>query len=193
MKRNRMFLGLAALLAITVALFTMGDVGAATLTTRVGVNLSGSLAGTAGLSTPTAVLSAVRTIELANGVGASQADSVYSTTLSITTGATTDVDIKGTLLDALGTAFTPAKVKAIYIFSATANTTNLTLFGDANSVPILNTAATTATLLPGGIFLMVQPPLAGIAVTAATGDIIQIANAAGATASVDLVIVGTSS
>jgi hypothetical protein len=60
-------------------------------------------------------------------------------------------------------------------------------------VPILNTAATTMTLLPGGTFLMVEPPLAGIAVTATTADLIKIVNAAGATAYVDIVLIGTSS
>jgi len=184
MKRNRLFLALAAILAIGI-----GVAWAQTLTTSIGVNISGNLAGTAGLTTPGAQLAAQRTISLANGTGASQANKVYATTLAITTGATTDVDLAGSLTDALGAAFTPSKVKAVYIYSAPTNTTNLTLFGDTNSVPILNTAATTVTLLPGGMFLLVEPPNAGIAVTGATGDIIQIANAAGATASVDLVVV----
>ena len=119
--------------------------------------------------------------------------SKYGPICSITTGATTDLDLQGSLLDALGAAFTPAKLKCVYIESATANTTNLTLFGDAASVPILNTAATTTTLLPGGLFFICNPPLAGIAVTAATADIIQITNASGATATVNVVLIGTSS
>jgi len=184
---------LAIGLLLAAAMTFQGDVGAATLTTRVVVNVAGTLAGTPGLSTPQAAFSGAKTIDFANGVAASQANMVYTTTLSIGSGATTDLDLQGSLTDALGAAFTPVKLKAVYIFSASANTTNLTLFGDAASVPILNTAATTSTLLPGGVFLMVQPPLAGIAVTATTADIIQIANAAGATASVDVILVGTSS
>jgi len=191
--KRRWTVGLAALLAIAIGLFTQGDVGAATLTTNAKINLFAKLANVAGNTTAGAELSVIKEVSLANGVAAGQADKVYSVTLSVTTGATTDVDVQAALLDAFGAAFTPAKLKLVYIASAAANTTNLTLFGDTNSVPILNTAATTATLEPGGVFLLVRPTLAGIAVTAGTGDIIQIANAAGATASVDLVLVGTSS
>jgi len=185
--------GLAALLAIGFGLVNMGDVGAATLVTRVAVDMSGTLVGTTGLSPTTSKLSAPRVMDFANGVAAGQADSIYTSTASIATAATLTLDVKGALLDPLGTAFTPAKLKVVYIYSQPANTTNLTLFGDAASVPILNTAATTSTLLPGGMFLMVQPPLAGIAVTATSADIIKIVNAAGATAVVDIIIVGTSS
>ncbi len=59
-------------------------------------------------------------------------------------------------------------------------------------MPILNTAATTITLHPGGIFLIADPSLAAFAVTATTGDVIKIVNAAGASAVVDIVIIGTS-
>lgn len=190
--------GLMALFVIGLGLVNMGDVAATSLTSRVLINITGMLTGTAsGATTPGVGLAASRTIDFANGVAASQADKVYSTQLTITTGATATIDVKGSLLDGLGVAFTPAKLKVVYIASVpcagVANTTNLTLFGDANSVPILNTAATTSTLLPGGVFLMVQPPLAGVAVTIGTGDIILIVNGAGATACADVVLIGTSS
>ena len=90
-------------------------------------------------------------------------------------------------------AFAPVKIKAIYIKAASTNTTNLTLFGDALSVPILNTAATTTTLPPGGVFLKTAPPLAGIAVGAGATDIIQVACGAGAICSYNVVLIGTSS
>jgi hypothetical protein len=186
--------GLAALIAIALSALTFrGDVGAASLSTNMEVRLTGQLAGTVGLATASVPLSITKQIALANGVGASQADKIYTNTYAILTGATESIDVKAALVDALGAAFTPAKLKAVYIYSQPANTTNLTLFGDAASVPILSVATTTVTLLPGGLFLDIQPPLAGIAVTAATGDIIKIVNAAGATANVDVVLIGTSS
>lgn len=192
--KRKMLAGLVALVVMVAGgLVFQGDVGAASLTTKVEVLVGGTLAGDVGLATASVPLAVKKQIELANGVGASQADKVYSKTYSILTGATEDIDVQAALVDALGAAFTPAKLKVVYIYSRPANTTNLTLFGDANSVPILNTAATTSTLLPGGLFLVAQPPLAGIAVTAGTGDIIQIVNAAGATATVDVILVGTSS
>jgi len=185
---------LAALaLALLLALAIQGDVSAASLSSTITLRVQATLTGTVGLGTATVPIDITYTKTLANGVGASQADKVYSAELSILTAATTDLDLQGSLLDGLGAAFTPVKLRCVYIESAASNTTNLTLFGDANSVPILNTAATTHTLLPGGIFLVCQPPLAGTAVTAGTGDIIQIANAAGATALVSVILIGTSS
>jgi hypothetical protein len=191
--RNRFLVGLMALIATVGLLFHQGDVGAASLATNVQVTMTGNLNGVVGLSTASVPLAIAKQIPLTNGVGANQADSIYTATYAIATGATQSIDVKGSLLDALGTAFTPAKLKTIYIYSRTGNTTNLTLFGDAAHVPILGTVATTMQLLPGGLFLLVQPPLAGIAVTAGTADIIKIVNAAGATANVDVILVGTSS
>jgi len=192
--RKRLTWGLAALIGIVFSgLIFQGDVGASSLATNIELRVSATLSGTVGLATASVPLSITKQIALTNGVGASQADQIYTNTYAIATAGTQSIDVKASLLDALGAAFTPAKLKAIYIYSQPANTTVLTLFGDAASVPILNTAATTSTLLPGGVFLVVQPPLAGIAVTAATADIIKIVNAAGATANVDVILVGTSS
>jgi hypothetical protein len=138
-------------------------------------------------------LAVLQAIALANGVAINQADVIYKQAASILTAATLSLDLKGGgLLDVFGVAINPVKLVGIYIFSKLANTTNLTLFGDANSVPILNTAATTVTLKPGGKFELWDPSLAAIPVTAATGDIIKIVNAAGATALVDIVLVARS-
>jgi hypothetical protein len=192
--RKKLTWGLAALIAIAMCGLTFqGDISASTLATNIEIRVGGTLSGTVGLATATVPLAVNKQIALANGVGASQADTVYTATYAILTGATESIDLKGSLTTALGAAFTPAKLKAVYIYSQPTNTTALTLFGDVNSVPILGTAATTMTLLPGGAFLLVEPPLAGIAVTAATGDIVKIVNGAGATANVDVVFIGTSS
>lgn len=164
----------------------------ATLTTRVQVNVNATLADTVGLQSAQADLAVAETLALASGTGLNQADKIYSNTYAIATAGTQSIDVSAALTDALGGTFVPVKVKLVLIVSNSANTTNLTLFGDANSLPILNTAATTVTLPPGGIFLLANPSLAGIAVTAGTGDIIKIVNAAGATANVKVVIVGTS-
>ncbi len=192
--RKKVSWGLAALVAIVLGgLVFQGDVGASSLTTIVDLRVSANLTGTVGLATASVPLAVTKQIALGNGTGAGQADQVYTASYAIATAGTQSIDVKGSLVDALGAAFTPAKLKAVYIYSQSANTTTLTLFVSPNSVPILNTAATTATLLPGGVFLVVQPPLAGIPVTAGTGDIIKIVNAAGATANVDVILVGTSS
>jgi hypothetical protein len=195
MRKMKLVLSLTALCAaLGLCLFVQGDVAAATLESRLQVNINSVLTNTSGLTTASAPLQRVWTMALPTGVGASQSDKLY--TLSnepILTGATLSIDVKAALTDAFGAAFTPAKLRVVYIYASTANTTDLTLFGDANSVPILDTAATTTVLKAGGLFLKAQPAAAGIAVTAGTGDIIKIVNAAGATAYVDVVLIGTSS
>jgi hypothetical protein len=193
MKTHKVIAGLGALLLLVVGgLVYQGDVSASSLSTNITIQVSSTLSGTVGLANASAPVTLSQVTQLANGAGAGQADRVYTSHATIASGGTLSLDLQGSLTDALGQAFTPAKVRAVYIFSNGGNTTNLTLFGDANGVPILNTPATTATLQPGGTFLVTAPPLAGIAVTASTGDIVKLVNAAGAAAIVDIIIVGTS-
>jgi hypothetical protein len=164
------------------------------LSTRIRVQVNAKLSSILDLVTAAAPLDQTITKNLANGVAANQADVIFSDQRTLADGATEDLDLAGGgLLDALGNAFAPAKVKALIIHASPDNTTNLTLFGDANGVPILDDPSDTVTLKPGGVFVIVDPTLAGYAVTAGTGDVVQVENAAGAAASYDIVIIGTSS
>jgi hypothetical protein len=162
------------------------------LVTNIGVRIDAALSSTVGLAPVQALLAVLKSIALASGTGADAADKIYTSEASIATGATLSLDLAASLEDALGAAFTPAKLKLLLIYSRTTNTTNLTLFGDAASVPIVNTAATTMTMRPGGLLLIVAPDATAIAVTATSADIIKIVNASGATAVVDIVLIGTS-
>jgi hypothetical protein len=164
------------------------------LTSRIRVQASATLTSVLDLVTSSSPLTKTVTVDLANGVAADQGDVIWSDQRTLATATTEDLDLAGGgLTDVYGTAFAPAKVKVLVISSASANTTNLTLFGDANGVPILDDPSDTITLKPGGVFCIVDPTLAGYAVTAGTGDIIQVANAAGASATYDIIIIGTSS
>jgi hypothetical protein len=194
MKRTKLLAGLLALCAIGLSFFNHGDVNAATLTTRVVLQLDGSLTSALDLVTASAPTSFRQVNDLAQGVGANQADQIWSDQRTLSAGANEDLDLKGTLLDAFGVAFTPSKVRVLIIRASSANTNDLVLFGDANSVPFLNTAATTSNLKPGGTLVLVAPNLAGVTVTAGTGDIVQIANGGGGTSvTYDIVVVGASS
>lgn len=186
---------LAVLAILTIGLVTQqGDVGAATLRARVAVHINATLTQTLDLVTADAPLVQQPFLDLTNGTGANQANVVWSDDRSLATGTTEDIDlVGGGLTDAFGATVAPARLRTVLIVSSASNTTNLTLFGDANSVPLLNTAATTVTLKPGGFYLYTDPSTAGTVVTAGTGDIIQVANAAGATATYRIVILGASS
>lgn len=187
MKNFRMAIGLV--LAAGLAL-QMGDVDAASLKSSIEVKVKADLTNILDLNQATAPLVALKQQDFANGTGAHQANTVWSDRRSLNASTTEDLDLAGGgLVDAFGVAFAPAKVRALLIYSSPANTVNLTLFGDANSVPLLNTAATTVTLQPGGMYLFTAPATAGVAVTAGTGDIVQVASGA-ATVSYDVIVIG---
>lgn len=181
-------------LAMAGLLGQYGDVSAASLTSKVQVTVTAELVNVLDLgSQPTAKLVSAPTVSLGNGTGANQANVVWWDERTLTASTTEDLDFAGGgLVDAFGVAVAPAKLRAVVIQN-TSSTQVLTLFGDANSIPILNTAATTYTLQPGGVFVGAWPATAGIAVTAGTGDIIQVANAAGVSATYKIIVLGTTS
>ncbi|HVJ72044.1 MAG TPA: hypothetical protein VM531_11165 [Sphingomicrobium sp.] len=126
----------------------------------------------------------------ANGTGLGQANNVYSKRRTLTTGASEDLDVSGSLTNLFGTSLVFTKIKAIAIQSLAANTTNLTVSRPANGLPFLSAVGDALVLTPGGIFVFVDPSAAGVAVTGGSADLINVANAAGASASYDVVIVG---
>lgn len=161
------------------------------LSASIGASADLTYTGTAiGNATPTFSKIKGADIALADGSGSGQANKLYSAVRTLASAATEDLDMAGSLLDPMGAAVVFATIKAIIIRSAAANTTNLTLFGDANSVPILGAAAHTIVLRPGGAFVWAAPQT-GVTVTAGTGDIIQVANASGASASYSIEVIGT--
>jgi hypothetical protein len=163
------------------------------LTTRVQVHLHATQTVAADLSSADSVLNLQSILNLANGTGANQANVIWSDTRSLGPSASEDIDlIGGGLVDPFGVAVAPSKLRVIMISSASSNLNDMTLFGDALGPAFLNTAATTVTLKPGGVFLLTDPSAAGIAIGAGATDIIQIANAAGVnTISYSIVVVGS--
>lgn len=165
----------------------------ATLKSEIQVTIKGLLSLLGDLQEATAPVFLQRTLALADGVGANQARTIFADNRTLAPSTTEDLDLAGgTLVDPFGAAFAPTKVRAIIIVAAVGNVNNVVIGGDVNSLPFLSAAATTVTLKPGGIFVFVDPSLAGVAVTPGTGDIIQVANS-GAGTSVDysVVIIGT--
>lgn len=192
----RKYLASTLVVAMAVAglLVQQGDASAASLKARLEVKLTATLTNVLDLTQADAPLTALRIQDFANGVGANQANVIWSDRRTLSASTTEDLDLAGGgLVDAFGVAVAPVKLRAVVISSASANVQNITLFGDANSVPLLNTAATTVTLQPGGLYVFTAPAVAGVAVTAGTGDIIQVANGAGVSITYDVIIIGTSS
>lgn len=163
------------------------------LSARFNLSLRAELTGSGDLGTPTAPVVLEQQILLASGTGASQADKIFADNRSLAASATEDLDLAGgALLDPLGAAFSPAKIKGVIIKAAAANPGALTFGGDLNAVPLFGATNDVISIPAGGEFSLIWPGT-GVTVTAGTGDILQVAAAATAgTYTYDIVILGTS-
>jgi hypothetical protein len=130
-------------------------------------------------------------VNFANGTGNSQADLFWDDTRTLATATAESLDLAGSLSKALGGTLTLVGLKAILVTAASANTTNLTVGGGATTVPLFTATNDSITVRPGGAFLWVAPNT-GVVVTATTADLLEISNAAGASATYSIMVVGTS-
>lgn len=164
------------------------------LSTTMSLALRAIQTGVADFSAPSDAMSLGGNLSWASGVGANQADRIYHDQRTLGASTAEDLDVSGALLDKFGAAFVLVKLKFLMVKAAAANGGNIEVGGDANSVPIFGAVADFLVVPPGGYFVWCAPALAGVAVTAGTGDIIQINNANGGGAGTyDIVIIGTSS
>lgn len=161
-----------------------------TLTFRVASNLTSAL----DLVTASVPLDKTYRLSWASGTGLNQADKIFHDTRTLLASATEDIDLAGSLTDALGAALTFVKIKHILVNAATANTNNVNVTRPAaNGVPIFLAAGDGVPVQPGGTFVWNTPTAAGVAVTAGTADLITITNsAAGTSVTYDIIIIGTS-
>lgn len=168
-----------------------------TLASKIGVRITSNLSSALDLVTAAANLSQNYTVELDSGTAAGAADRVFSDTRTLAASATENLDLAGSLTDALGAAVSFAKVKAIFIKAADANTNNVIVGGDATTTffPMFGAETDSIILRPGAFVLLAcgEADAAGYAVTAATADLLKITNsAAGTSVSYDVIIIGTS-
>lgn len=133
-------------------------------------------------------------LELTSGTGNSQCDLEYIAQRTLIASANEDLDLAGSLLDPFGATLTFVKVRGLYIKAAAGNTNSVVIkpaAANGFNGPF-GAAAHTITLPPGGVFL-VTAPVGGWAVTAGTGDKINIANsAAGTSVTYDIHVIGAS-
>lgn len=167
------------------------------LTTNVRVEVNAQETAPRDLGTAVMPHSLKAALSLANGALAGQANVIYSDTGTIAASGTATLDLAGTLVGALGDTLTFARVKAIIVTAASANTNNVVVGGAASNgfSSIFADATDRVVVRPGGAFVLFTgaADLNGYAVTAGTGDQLQIANSgAGTTVTYSIVVVGTS-
>jgi hypothetical protein len=167
------------------------------LTTTLTTQVVADLTTARDLVSSTAPLNYRNRVTLASGTGAGQADLIFSDTRTINASSNDDLDLAGSLTDALGTTLTFVKIKALVVVAAAGNANNVLVGGDATNtfLTYVVTEGDAIVLRPGaGLALFAGVADAtGYAVTAGTGDLLRISNSAGGTSvTYDIVIVGTS-
>lgn len=132
--------------------------------------------------------------EFTDGIGDYQCDRAFIDTRQLAASANEDLDLAGSLSGPIGSSGVFVKVKALMVRAAKTNTNNVVVKPGASNgfLGPFGAAAHSIALAPGAI-LMLSRPKDGWTVTAATGDLINIANsAAGSVVNYDIVILGTS-
>ena len=167
------------------------------LTAKITAGVSAKLDNTIDFGSAAATVTRAYELALTNGTGAGQADRLWSDQRTLTASATEDLDLAGVLTDALGTTLSLARIKGLIVAAAAANTNTVVLGGAGSNgfTSWVGGAAHTVTIRPGATFALFcgSGDATGYAVTAATGDILKVANG-GASTSVtyDIVVIGCS-
>lgn len=170
------------------------------LTTSLRLALSAVHTGVADFGSPLSnpVFNAI--FDTADGTGANQADIIWHDERIIASGGTDDLDVNGVLTNVFGQVVNILELVGILIINAPRsgadNTTNLTLGVGTNPVTgyLGGTTPTVGPMRPGHVFLEWNSLSASglCAVVAATGDILRIANSAGASATYQICLIGRS-
>lgn len=163
------------------------------LTTVLDLNLSANFTSTLDLVTATAPLVLANRISMGSGTATGLADLVWSDTRTVVASGTDALDLAGTLTGTLGGTLTMVKLKAVIVRAAAGNTNSCRINRPAaNGVPLFVAASDGIDILPGGLFVWVAPG-AGVTVTPATGDLLNIDNSSsGTSVTYDVVLIGTS-
>lgn len=167
------------------------------LTSKLALSVSADLTKTLDLADGRVPLAKIYQAVLSSGTGVGQADLVFHDQRTLSASATENLDLSGVLADAFGTTLAFAKVKAIIFVAASTNTNNVLIGGDVTNTffPMFGAEADSLILRPGATFALFcgAGDSAGYAVTAATADLLKVANSAGGTSVVyDVIIIGTS-
>lgn len=147
----------------------------------------------ADLGTGRAALPFAADIGFGSGTGANQSDRAFWDARALTASQTEDLDLSGGLTDAFGAMLAFVEITGIYIKAHATNQGNIVIGGDASAAFVGPFGAddNTVSLAAGQSFLITNMG-AGWPVTAATADILQIANDHASVAGYDIAIIGRS-
>jgi len=152
---------------------------ATSVTGKVSILLNLLLQNTVGLQTASAPLERAIQQVFTSGAGLGAINRLYSEA-DKSLAAAYDLDLAGTLTDALGAACVFARVKLLLAWAPAANTANVEIGGDAAAALFgFKDPTDVLSIRPGGVILLMAPDATGYAITATTADILQFAPSAG--------------
>jgi hypothetical protein len=155
---------------------------AAGVTADVTAGVRGTYTGVNALGTVTYSFNQSALAQFAPGTALGKADKLFSDQRTIAASGTLNLDLAGTLTDPFGTTLTCVKVKTIFFVADAGNTNNVVVGGAGSNTFVGPFAdATDKVAIPPGGSLLLTHPGAGWTVTAATGDILLVANSGGTT------------
>lgn len=168
------------------------------INTNITLSVNTILTGAQPISgaTPNLQLSYPIALGLGSGTGAGQADKLWTSGARTLAASTTeDLDLAGTLLDALGGTVTLARVKGIVIAAAAANTNDVVVGGAASNgfISWVGSATDKVKVKPGGFLALFAPDAIAYAVTGGTADLLRVGNGgAGTSVTYDITVIGSS-
>lgn len=160
----------------------------------VNIGIAGELTAALDLEAVSSKLAKSLTLSLSDGSGANQASQIFSDTRTLAASTNENLDLNGPLLNALGQAVALTKVRFLAVFAAAANVNDVIVGGAASNgfISPFGAATDTVKVKPGGCFLLAAPDANGLSVTAATADLLKIANGgAGSTVTYDIIVIGS--
>lgn len=171
-----------------------------TLSAQIVAQLRATQLGTNDFGGPQFSPTMEKIVSLSIGTGADQADILWMDERTVTTGANDDLDLNGVLTNAFGATVNAVEIVAMFIINepragSPANTTTLTVGAGTNPVTgyLGGTTPTLGPIRPGNFVLFGGGNVGGFGVvTASTGDILRIANSAGASATYQIAILARS-
>lgn len=164
------------------------------LKTVITAQIDATLSNLLDLSTATDPLSEKAKLTWTNGTAADKADRIFHDQRTIAASSNEDIDLAGSLSGAFGSTLTFVELRALMVKASSSNTNNVVVArASSNGVPLFSAASDAIIVPPGGVFLWACGADGKVAVTAGTGDLINISNSSsGTSVTYDIVIVGTS-
>jgi hypothetical protein len=157
-----------------------------TLQTQIKVDLIATLRSQLDLVESQAPHAIRRNLNLVDGDGLNEADRIYSDRRTLNGSAAEELDL-GALTDPLGDAVVLGHIKGLFVAPSGGA---VAVGGHASGPAMFGDASDEVLVRDGGFLLLAAPDATGYAVTADTGDLLQVSNQGAATITYDIVIVG---